>query len=394
VRRVGKSLGLAVDVIRLRPPKKRSEDEARRGRYEAFARLARRRRLHAILLAHHEDDQVETVIMRLLRDAGVSGLAGMGVERRLGSGLKTLVLRPLLGFTREEIRSVLRNTPQSFVEDSSNKSPRYLRNRIRSDALRAFASKDGSILRSFLLRVSALASRLRDRVDAACATLSAGLVERRIDGSLLLDDEGIRRAPAALLHPLFARLTVGLAEREGLPSPVLSPRHADAIAEFAAGRVDAVNLPRRMRLLRDQGQALLAARAPRPFKARRLTVGRTVTIDPLGICIAASRRSASGAKPDHRAGTATESLRLRAVSPPLVVRTARSSDKFTPLGAESPIRVQSFLKSQKVPRLLRRTWPVVADRCGIIWVVGLRIADRVRRVSESEPALLLRATCT
>jgi tRNA(Ile)-lysidine synthetase-like protein len=131
----------------------------RRMRIGLFQRVARDHCLNGVLLAHHADDQAETVLHRLLRGSGARGLAGMSADSRMG-GLRCL--RPLLGIRRETVRQWLRDGDQPWREDSSNRSPKYMRNRLRallevnsglSDALLELAGAS-SALRNWLRSTS------------------------------------------------------------------------------------------------------------------------------------------------------------------------------------------------------------------------------------------------
>jgi tRNA(Ile)-lysidine synthase len=84
--------------------------------------------LDGVILAHHADDQAETVLLRLLRGSGYAGLAGMARDSDVG-GLR--VLRPLLTVRAESLRQYLKSRSLSWREDSSNRSGKYLRNRVR-----------------------------------------------------------------------------------------------------------------------------------------------------------------------------------------------------------------------------------------------------------------------
>jgi tRNA(Ile)-lysidine synthetase-like protein len=97
-------------------------------RLELFRRVIDTEKLSGVILAHHADDQVETVLLRLLRGSGANGLAGMK-KRSSVAGLT--VLRPLLDVRREELRQSLVSRGQSWREDASNQSDRYARNRVR-----------------------------------------------------------------------------------------------------------------------------------------------------------------------------------------------------------------------------------------------------------------------
>jgi tRNA(Ile)-lysidine synthetase-like protein len=100
----------------------------RRLRLALFHRVVEQKKLNGVLLAHHADDQAETILLRLLRGSGYSGLAGMSVSSVI-AGLRCF--RPLLGVRREDLRQWLRERDQPWREDSSNESPKYLRNRLR-----------------------------------------------------------------------------------------------------------------------------------------------------------------------------------------------------------------------------------------------------------------------
>jgi len=109
-----------------------SENTARDGRYKALLSMAAASRCNAILLAHHADDQAETILMRLLRGAGVTGLAGMNEKERRGN---VELVRPLLPWSGETLRNWLSEMHQPWREDSSNQDTDYFRNRIRHELL-------------------------------------------------------------------------------------------------------------------------------------------------------------------------------------------------------------------------------------------------------------------
>jgi tRNA(Ile)-lysidine synthetase-like protein len=112
-------------------------------RLALFEQVVRVHALDGVILAHHADDQAETVLHRLLRGAGPRGLAGMRPRTRLG---QLLILRPLLGVPREALRKYLHGIGQDWREDPTNASARYLRSRIRA-LLQAHAPLTDNLLR-------------------------------------------------------------------------------------------------------------------------------------------------------------------------------------------------------------------------------------------------------
>lgn len=139
VRNLAKSLDLPFRVKKLNLKETGSnrvvsENAAREGRYKALLAMAASDRCNAVLLAHHADDQAETILMRLLRGAGVTGLAGMNEKEWRG---KLELVRPLLPWPGGELKKWLIENNRPWREDLSNNNTHYLRNRIRHELLPA-----------------------------------------------------------------------------------------------------------------------------------------------------------------------------------------------------------------------------------------------------------------
>jgi tRNA(Ile)-lysidine synthase len=148
VRRFAETSGLPMRVARLAPiPDGASgeslEEAARWRRHAALAELARAAACDAVALGHQMDDQAETLLLRILRGTGPRGLGAMQPRGRLplappdtdpGSGAPILI-RPLLGFRRREIRSLADSFGLEWIEDPSNRDRRLLRNRVRCELI-------------------------------------------------------------------------------------------------------------------------------------------------------------------------------------------------------------------------------------------------------------------
>lgn len=169
------------------------EAAARRARYAAFA--ANLRAGESLVLAHHRDDQIETVLLKLLRGAGPEGLGGMRALRPFGAGT---LWRPLLETPRKTICNYLTTNELSTINDPANGDPRFTRNWLRHELLPRIRqhnpAADGAILHAAqLCRVAA------DYIDDASTAACAALV--RDDGTL--DAAGWLALPAALRAPVL-----------------------------------------------------------------------------------------------------------------------------------------------------------------------------------------------
>ena len=134
----------------------------RAARMNLFRRVVRTEGLQGVLLAHHADDQAETVLQRILRGSAPAGLGGIRPQSLLGD---LLVLHPLLGVARESLRQFLVHRNITWREDASNDSPRYLRNRLRS------LLQPRPVLREALLSLASAGAAWHDWLDRAAAPL-------------------------------------------------------------------------------------------------------------------------------------------------------------------------------------------------------------------------------
>lgn len=123
---------IPLTVHRLHPPEHPGENWARQERYRCFRETAARQGIAVLALAHHRDDQTETLLLHLMRGAGLTGLTGMMEESAL-DGLR--IIRPLLHFSRQELQQALRSDGLSWREDESNQDSRYFRNALRHELL-------------------------------------------------------------------------------------------------------------------------------------------------------------------------------------------------------------------------------------------------------------------
>lgn len=166
VRTLCERLGVPYECRRVEVPQSAGVEVAgRRARYAALAEAAERHGASWVATAHTADDQAETILHRLIRGAGLTGLRGMPAERPLPlpAGGKVSLVRPLLTVRRQQVCAYLRQLGQEFREDSSNRDPRFTRNRIRNVLL--------PLLESFNPRVVEALHRLGEQVAEAEALL-------------------------------------------------------------------------------------------------------------------------------------------------------------------------------------------------------------------------------
>ena len=140
---------------RAKKPGRTGEGEARAARWKFFEKAVKSGKIQELWLAHQMDDQAETVLMQLLRGAGPEGLAGMGKVSGRG---RWQVVRPLLGFSREEIRQAAREAGLTWREDATNEDDQSWRVRIRKKVFPFLAKIYGRDVRGALARTAEILS--------------------------------------------------------------------------------------------------------------------------------------------------------------------------------------------------------------------------------------------
>jgi tRNA(Ile)-lysidine synthase len=218
VRDLARDLGLTCRVLRVTAAARRAalrsgslQDWARRERYAFFGRWVRARRAWGAVVAHHRDDQAETVLDRLLRGAGSRGLTGLRTVQSLaldGAGRPLRIWRPLLRFPGEDLRAYLRSRRASWREDSSNRKGPYRRNRIRHEVL-PFLSRFDPRAKESLARAGETLAADEEYLSQQAVVWDARLAGKRVRGRHAWN-RAFSRAPLSMQRRLVRLAAEGL----------------------------------------------------------------------------------------------------------------------------------------------------------------------------------------
>jgi tRNA(Ile)-lysidine synthase len=353
-------------------PVPRSEAEARRARYEALE--ARRREAGArwVVTAHHADDQAETVLFRALRGTGPAGLRG--IRQRKAPGL----WRPLLPFTRDELRGYAQAHRLTWREDPSNAlllARNVIRHRILPEAVAGVAAGARKALAGLARRAAMDEAALR-RLEGEVLQAS-GL--RRERGGWSVDAAAVAGRPPAVR----ARLVRALARRLGCVPGEAGTRRA---VEFtSSGRSGgAVPLGSGVTLRRELERLLVVRDAPRTEDAALVLDPRAggrgeVVIGGARYRVAWVGVGAGADEPDGSAPGTAARFPIRGLAVPLLVRGWLPGDRVR-LAYGSKKMKKVFLE-RGVPPGERSRFPVLVDALGhVLWVPG------VVRAAEAAPA--------
>ncbi len=371
------------------------EEAARELRYRFLFRAAAKNGAQAVAVAHNADDQVETVLMHLLRGAGPAGLRGMA-PRLLPNpwSMEIALVRPLLGTWRREILEYCTAHGLEPVLDPSNQDTTFFRNRLRHGLVPQLESQAPGFKR----RLTQSAELL-----AADYEVLASVAEQAWDRCLAAGGEGYLHfdRPAFLAEPLALQRTLlrrALAE--------LRPLQRD---------LDFSGVQRALELIKDANKttpadwlaglfvlvegndawiadwaATLPARWPQaPERAIHLEVPLELVLNS-GWQLLGRERHSRGLDDWEQADPFQARLDLDKIGEELILRRPKRGDRFQPLGLErGSLKLSDFFTNEKLPRRARAGWPLVCRGEEIVWVPGYRLAHPYRLRTDSKRVLHL-----
>ena len=306
---------------------------ARKARYAALRREATLVGATLVATGHTRDDQAETVLLRLLRGSGARGLAGIPPRRGI-------IIRPLIDRSRAEVIAYLVERELPHIEDPTNATPRFLRNRVRAEVLPA--------LRAIAPHVEAALARAADLLREDDRALSARGRRLVVRGKARV--EGLLREPIAVQRRAVRSLWRRAAGRQS----GLEAHHVESVLSLLGRRAPA------------------RARLPGGFEAS-VRYGE-VEIRPVPAASPehlASRVAAPGAHllPGGQVLEVDGAIGARW---PLWWRGRRPGDRFHPAGRKGSKKLKAWLIDEKVPREARsRLWVLADDEGRVLWIPEL-----------------------
>lgn len=350
------------------------EQAGRVARYRFYERLAREIGATKVAVGQTRDDQAETVLLHLLRGAGLTGIAGIRPKRRAPYGW---VVRPLLEVSRAETEAYCAAAGLTPRHDPYNDDLAYLRNRIRKELLPWLETHANVRVKEVLAQSAAIWQEEEDYLAAAAQAAyreTATEGGRRVElvaGRLLSLPLALRRRVVRLA---FAALVGGDVRDLGF-------EHTEALLALSTSRVGQVlDLPRGVRAERlYRGIALTRWEHPEsvpPF-CYRLAVPGVTFIPELGYTVhvvLATEDTDTGSLPGYLVARAD--FDYNETGSELWARNRRPGDKFCPSGLNGHKKLSDFFIDEKVPRLERDRVLLITTAQDIIWLVGLRTDSR------------------
>ena len=373
------------------------EEAARIVRYRFLFQQAQVYQAQAVAVAHTADDQVETVLMHLLRGSGMSGISGMDFRSLPNPWSHQIpLIRPLLGVWRAEVQAYLIETGLQPCLDSTNLDTRYYRNRLRHELIPYLQSYNTQVSQH-IWRMAELLGQDEKILEEITDSAWRSCLSSQGAGYLVMDAMALRDHPLGIQRRLMRRAVQSL--RPGLRDFDYAAVERAIRLVTGSRRKGACDLSGGIHMSLENEKIWLAtweAQIPATLEASQvwpqipmgsdiiLTIPSEITFSDgwrLKIESAAADpevRASALANPDPYQAWLDADIQPIAQSP-LRLRTRLPGDRFQPLGLSGhSLKLSDFFINTKLPQRARAGWPLIVCEEKIAWIPGFRLAHDFR----------------
>ncbi len=338
------------------------EQSARKVRYGVFETVIKKGLVDKIALAHHLNDQAETVLLNIVRGAGLSGAKGMEPVR------DGIYIRPLLNTPREEIMSYLDENGLEYVDDETNQDNTYSRNYIRNVVLPALRKNFKGVDKNIV------------KFASICAK-DDNYINSQIDFNALIETKDMVKIPLvcfyqdeAIINRIIRHVLTKFAKQD------IESKHIKIVRDFAleANNGNVINLPFKIKVCKEYDFITIGTfTVKKVVDALNFRNGK-LKIDGYGTIRVTSSKVKNEPKPHQHFIDADKLDRGNAVW-----RFRQEGDMFSPLGMTGSKKLKEYFIDKKIPQRMRDSIPVLAVGSKILVVADIEIADELKLTDDT-----------
>tara|TARA_Y100000588_G_scaffold56518_2_gene54231 strand:- start:5338 stop:6768 length:1431 start_codon:yes stop_codon:yes gene_type:complete len=369
------------------------EEAARNIRYEFLSSVVKEKKGFGIVLGHTKNDQVETILMHLIRGTGLNGLLGMSAFSKwqsVDTDTCTVLVRPLLNIDKDSTEKYCSFYNLQPRIDTSNSSIHFTRNKIRADLIPIIKSYNQSFGKA-LLRMSSAARHYQEYIET--------ITLETMNHVKISAPHGITFSRYAFCeqHRVIQTNLVLLAYKKMVGNTKkIKSAHIDTILDLASnGKSKIVHLPNNLVVCIDNQEIQFVSRnCLAETKTQILTrhiikVPGKTTIPGWEIVSWIEKTSTTRLSSEYHI-----TLDADQIDEPIFVRGRLPGDKFVPTGMKNTKKLQDFMVDAKIPNSKRDSVPIVTLNDEIIWVVGYRKADGLALDTNTMKVITIAFTAT
>ena len=344
------------------------EEAARQVRYDFLERAAKQVGADKIALGHTASDQVETLLMRMMRGSGLDGLSGIPPVRGK-------IIRPLIEVFREEVEKYCQENNLHTCIDSSNTKAYFLRNKIRLHLIPYLCKRYNPQLIKGLFHTSEILREENCYLKAESEKAFKSLLKKRDDQCVILNGERLSQ-----LHPALQRrvLRKAIQQVKGDLKEIMF-EHITSVLKLDENRgCKQLDIPGGFVAQRQYKDLLIkkVSKKKDVFPLCSLIIPGDTYLPGLSLVL---KSKIIYDKPSSFSKDSNEAyFDLDKMEKPLFLRKREKGDRFHPLGMRGSKKIKNFFVDLKLPREDRDKVPLLISRDKVVWVVGYRIDERFK----------------
>jgi len=350
------------------------EEAGREIRYSELNKAAKKMRCTKIATAHNSSDNVETVLLNFVKGTGVKGLAGIPIRR-------DNIIRPILCLCAEEIRKYLKANKIPFRIDESNLDSDYERNFLRNEIIPQLKKRLNPRLEEKINNTSKIISEINLFIDKNIEKIRKEVVNS--DGKVLrINSQKISNIDKILLSILLK------AEIENKFDSELSSENIFSLLDLLVSQKGrSIHLKENIIVTKERGELVVrrGSGSRNEKSTYKIKVGQKLKFNRKVISVREVNRKMFKFSLDK----SIEYISGDGLGNIFEIRKWKEGDKFQPIGMKGTKKISDFLSDEKASSINKKDNLVLTIGNKIVWVIGLRIDDRFKIMSETKKILKL-----
>ena len=349
------------------------EVAGRKVRYEFFEKISQANGYDKIATAHNADDNVETVLINLIKGTGIKGIAGIPVKRKN-------IIRPILSLTKKEILDYLDENKFEYRIDASNSSNEFERNFLRNEVIPLIHKNINPALSQTVLNTSLNLQRLNYGIESLANKIKSDIKAIK-NKMVVIPGELFKYEDEFIISYLLKEI---IKENFSVKTESKDLKKIFLLSKKQSGKSE--ELTENLTALKERNEIVIrktfSANKSESFKIKigdeikiKNKILSIIKIEPKDIKIGKSRSE--------------EFISAENVKDSFIVRNWKEGDKFYPFGMQGTKKISDYLNDIKISTFEKRDQLVLVNDAKIVWVVGKRLDDRYKLTSNTKKVLKL-----
>ena len=331
-----------------------TENEAREKRYNFFESILKKYNTDILLTAHHGDDLIETIIMRIIRGSNLNGYKGFN---KISQFKDFKIIRPLIFYTKNDVEKYIKDNNIPCCYDESNKSKKYTRNRIRLDILPLLKQEDNNIHKKFLL----LNEELNESSEYINKVIQNNIKDNYNDNILdlkkfnILDEYIKKKELEEILFTIY---------KEDIT--LINKKHIKNILELTNNTNNkTINLPKNIIVSKEYNELIFKQYKNKIQNKYKYTLNDKIIIDNYG--------TIEFINDTKEKSNYVIKLNSKEITLPIIVRTKEEKDYIEVKNLNGRKKIKKIFIDEKIEKEKRDEYPIVTDSDNnILWIPGIK----------------------